>query len=244
MEYLFSNKKKQPTFKCLHCRKIQSHSWKFIDNSLGPKIEMLLAGTFSGDSDPSSFPSEVREKFNDPKKIAYIVKCECNYCDKVSIWLKFEDYHEVQIYPQIFDYPEPHAEMPDEVSQIYNQAGKILIISPSASAALSRLALEKLLTIEGFTQNSLNDKIGAIIKANKLNSETEKHLDIIRHYGNKGVHTGTIDLDDEDGISQYVLGAINSVVDDLIAKPNKTNEMFDNLPESIKKAIEKRDAPN
>lgn len=230
MEVTFSDRT-QPAFRCPFCKEIRSHSWENIANFIGPKMRVMSVEELNSDLNILTSSDE----------IGMIYYAKCNECSKITVWIKFEDKHTEMIYPQTYEYPEPHSDMPPSITKFYNEAGKTLSISVGASAALSRVTLENLLSHLGYPQNTLNNKIGAAIKAKNLSSDTEKLLDIIRHFGNDGAHAGTINSNDEYGTAQFLLESINRVVDDLITKPNRTKELFSLLPDGVLNGIKKRD---
>lgn len=224
---LFTSVDKQPTFKCPHCKKLISHRWRFSE---GPTGQI-----------PRDSTSNSNGKIPFSYSIKGVVKTFCNSCNEPTYWLKFLNDQETLIFPHQYDYPDAHDDLPDEIKVIYDQAGKTMSISVGASAALSRVCLEQLLIHLGYEKGSVNDKIGEVIKDNMVSSQTAKMLDTIRHFGNTGAHTGTINLNESEGIAQYILTSINTVVDELITKPKQVDSFFNLLPEKVRESIKNRD---
>lgn len=241
---IFDSQSKQPVFKCYFCDQLQSHISMRLMNIVGDKVSREVEQTSLVGNEYSDIIKTIRSKYSDPEKIGTITLCTCNNCGNNSLWVSYEDERLEQVSPHVFDYPQPHTDLPDNIKDVYNQAGKILNISSGASAALSRVSLELLLKHLGYTKNRLNDNIADVIASNLLSTTTMTSLDVIRHFGNEGAHTGTISLDDDNEVAKYLLESINDIVDDLITKPKNNELRYNSLPEGIKKAIERRDQNN
>lgn len=210
----------QPVFLCPYCEQITSHLWSTLY------------------FDITEF--NPRAKGISPWEKTEFIITKCNNCDNKSIW-KFipNSYNHYNIvYPKKTKFPKPSPDIPKELIDLYNQAGNCLSVSPCASAALSRLFLEKLLRHLDFEGNTLNDLISSVSKQNF----DSKLLDIIRYYGNKAVHTGTINITDDSEIASYLLNGINTIVEILITNPAKLESEYNKLPESYRKSIESRDS--
>ena len=70
----------------------------------------------------------------------------------------------------------------------------------------------------------------------------QKSLDIIRVTGNEAVHPGVIDFTDEDNDIAFSLFKImNLIVEKMIVEPKEIEEIYNQLPEDKRKAIENRD---
>ena len=105
-------------------------------------------------------------------------------------------------------------------------------------SALLRLAIEMLLKHLGET-GSINDGIKNLV-ANGLDPIIQQSLDIVRVTGNDAVHPGKIVFDDTTDVQAF-FQLINVIADALITQPKQIKEIYDNLPEDKRKAIEKRD---
>jgi hypothetical protein len=62
--------------------------------------------------------------------------------------------------------------------------------------------------------------------------------------GNNAVHPGEINLNDTPDIAQNLFRMINFIVQDRITRPREVDELYNQLPEESRKAIEKRDKSN
>jgi len=63
----------------------------------------------------------------------------CTHCNNLSIWLLG-----AMLHPAVSNAPLPHPEMPEAVKLDYDEARKVFRDSPRSSAALLRLAIQKL----------------------------------------------------------------------------------------------------
>lgn len=72
--------------------------------------------------------------------------------------------------------------------------------------------------------------------------EVQQALDIVRVVGNKAVHPGQIVFDvDNVETATVLMSLLNMIVTRMITEPQKIGSLFESLPESVKKSIEKRD---
>ena len=71
----------------------------------------------------------------------------------------------------------------------------------------------------------------------------QQALDIVRVLGNKAVHPGQIAFDVDDKRTAIALmKLVNMITERMISEPKEINSMFEQLPDSIKTSIEKRDS--
>ena len=162
------------------------------------------------------------------------VKCSvCSHCEKPTFWLNQKIF-----FPASHMAPPINNDLPDTVKEIYNEAANIIEQSPRAACALLRLTLQVLLEHLGKTGN-LNTNISKLVKEG-LDQQIQQTLDIVRVTGNHAVHPGEIIFNDNTNV-QALFQLINVIADAFITQPKRTQEMYDNLPEKDKKAIEKRD---
>ena len=122
---------------------------------------------------------------------------------------------------------------------VYKEAADIADRSPRASCALLRLAVQMLLEYLG-ESGSINQGIKNLVMNKRLNPQIQQSLDILRVTGNHAVHPGTIDFNDSSDV-QALFHSINLIAGALITHPKQTREIYDDLPEEARKAIEKRD---
>lgn len=163
-----------------------------------------------------------------------------------------EEYHEWEeiieapetsiIYPttNMACIPLPSLDMPKEVAEDYDEARTIFGYSPRSSAALLRLALQKLCIQLGGKGTNLNDNIGALVQKG-LSTQIQQALDILRVIGNNAVHPGEIDIQQNKEITLKLFEIINFIVNQMITQPQEIAKIYDKLPEGAKQGIVKRD---
>ena len=160
----------------------------------------------------------------------------CRHCEGLTYW---QDNN--LIYPERSPCPRPNDDLPDEIKSDYQEARSILGKSPRGAAALFRLCIQKICIHLGLSGKNLNADIGALVKAG-LNPKIQKSLDVVRVVGNEAVHPGTIDLRDDKGIASHLASLVNVIADAMITQPKLVDELFDNLPQTKKDDIKKRDS--
>ncbi|MCP4262123.1 MAG: DUF4145 domain-containing protein [Planctomycetes bacterium] len=169
---------------------------------------------------------------NFPQTVIRVSKCE--HCGQPAIWHK-----DKMVHPDRGPAPAPNPEMPAEINADYEEAASILTRSPRGSAALLRLAIQKLCVHLGGDGKSINNDIQALV-ANGLPVQVQKALDVVRVTGNNAVHPGQIDTNDVD-IAASLFPLVNVIVEYMIEMPNRIGGLYDSLPKSAKNAIVKRD---
>lgn len=202
------------------------------------------------------YPLDIRKTYSD--SLRFIIMAQCQACEQFSIWLtndlpvtRVGDTNQqilrttysfvTLIFPSAnSEVPVPNSDMPDDVKEIYQEAGEVLITSPRASAALSRLAIEKLVNHLGAEGKDLNKQIGNLVSKG-MPIKIQQMLDSVRVIGNNAIHPGQIDLKDNKELALSLLHFVNLIVDSQISQPKKIDEIYDSLPESYKKAIKNRD---
>ena len=158
----------------------------------------------------------------------------CQYCGRKIIWND-----DTYIYPDMPE--EPNPDMPEEVKQLYNEAGLIYNKSPRAACALLRLAVDKLCNELGETDRDINNNIRALVKKG-LPQSVQQALDVVRVVGNKAVHPGQIAFDvDDEATATMLMRLLNMIVDRMITEPNEIDSLYQGLPESVRESIDKRD---
>jgi len=167
----------------------------------------------------------------------------CRYCantgnpeNAYSVWV-----NEKIVYPIFSPTPLAAEDMPEEVKEIYDEARNITTLSPSAAAALLRLALQKLVVELGCKGKNLNEDIGELIKEKKLPEKIGQSLDSVRILGNYAVHPGEIELKDDIETAIKLFRLLNLIVDYTITHPKEVTELFEKIPKGKKEAIKKRD---
>lgn len=190
----------------------------------------------------AQFDWSVQQKLNSKPKEYRLIVAKCNSCHLDSVWFQnLQSKEEILMFP---DYPSgldaPSSDMPNNIQQIYIEAAKVLKDSPRASAALSRLAIDKL-TKKFSNKHSLDNRIGDLVSKG-LPAKLQQAFDIVRIVGNNAVHPGEIDLTDNQEMAKSLLNLLNIITDNLITQPNQINKFYNSLPEKQLKHIEKRDS--
>lgn len=196
------------------------------------------------------FRSELQWTYEAPDKTRSLLSvknfcvAQCFTCKKYSFWhskmTDYSMYHEM-VYPAgQFEFPEPNADLSDEIKADYLEAGKILRESPRGAAALLRLCVEKLVDSLVPGGGNLNDKIGDLVK-NGLDEKIQRALDLTRVIGNEAVHPGLIDIKDDQETTSLLFKTINLIAEKLITLPRQIDNAYENLPPSKLDGIDKRD---
>ena len=205
--------KGQKRFNCPFCSAFSHQEWEYPFNSLG--------------ADFPDFPHRDNYAFS-----------TCHSCDKTACW-----FNEQLVYPSLSLAPKIHSDCPNAVSSIVEEARSVHAYSPKAAAALLRLALQVFLmeSLE-LPGKNINDEIASLVKDQRISPRIQKAMDILRVIGNNAVHPGQIDLDDDPQIAYSLFGLINLIVEETITRDKHINALYEGLPETAKKSIEKRDS--
>jgi hypothetical protein len=170
-----------------------------------------------------------------PTQINELVLAVCDHCGKYSVWL-----NQKLLFPANQTAPTPHPDTPAGILGDYEEASAVLRDSPRSSAALLRLAIQKLCVEFGQPGNNLNSDIGELVKQG-LPIQIQRALDIVRVVGNNQVHPGVLDVRDNPEIALRLFDLVNLIVEDRIARPKQIEAMYASLPETARKQIEDRD---
>ncbi|MED4136001.1 DUF4145 domain-containing protein [Priestia megaterium] len=164
----------------------------------------------------------------------YVAISVCYQCRNASIWIDGK-----MVYPLLSSAPLPNQDMPKDVKELYEEARRVSALSPRASTAMLRLALEKLLPQIGAEKGNIDNMIGQLVRKG-LPKEVEKALDNLRVIGNEAVHPGTIDIKDNANFASALFRLLNFVVDRMITQLKEIDEIYELLPEGKRKGIEQR----
>ncbi|AWB88752.1 DUF4145 domain-containing protein [Salinibacterium hongtaonis] len=166
----------------------------------------------------------------------------CPSCERMAVWRDSE-----LIFPRTtVGVPAPHPDMPDAARQLYREAAAVLAGSRRAAAALARAALESLLKevdLEPSQRRDLNTRVGEL--RGRINDGLWKVLTALRVVGNDALHSDdddliTVYLSDEDGeLAETFFGAINELVEELITRPKRSDELYALIPETKREAAER-----
>ncbi|MBC7527086.1 MAG: DUF4145 domain-containing protein, partial [Chthonomonadaceae bacterium] len=179
-------------FNCPHCNAFAQQSWNFV---LIEQIKTLVGSQQVYHSD--------------------ITACRCEVCRKFSLWDRASF-----VYPRTLIAPIASEDMPEDVAKEYEEARLVYALSPKASTALLRLALQRLCQHLGEPGKDINADIGALVKKG-LPPAVQKAMDIVRVVGNEAVHPGTMDINDTPQIALRLFNLVNMVVHDMITRPKE-----------------------
>ncbi len=163
--------------------------------------------------------------------------CICKRCGKIQFWLDGEIY-----YPVSSIAPFASEDMPENVKSDFDEARKIVNVSPRSAAALLRLALQKLMVHLGEKGKDLNTDIGNLVKNKGLSGKIQQALDSIRVIGNESVHPGEIDMRDDQETALSLFKLLNIIVDAMITQPKLIDETYGKLPPKKIDQIIQRDS--
>jgi hypothetical protein len=104
------------------------------------------------------------------------------------------------------------------------------------------VAIQKLCKELGESGDNINDDIASLVRKG-LDPRIQKAMDFLRVVGNNAVHPGQIDLRDDHSTAEALFGLVNLICEKMISEPKHVEELYQKLPEEVRKKIEKRDAP-
>lgn len=222
-------------FNCPTCSAYTQQEWYEIKLSPSNTLEYEAAAGLR-EVDFSTLQSWEASKENGYLADNLSAVSKCFVCEEVSVWIEGKI-----VYPNASLAPLPSPDMPEDVAKIYTEARTVSALSSTASTALLRLAVEKLLPQVGAKKAKIDVMIGELVSKG-LSKEVEKALDSLRVIGNEAVHPGTIDLQDNNDVSIALFKLLNVVVDRMITQPNEINEIYSLLPENKLKGIADRNS--
>lgn len=206
-------------FHCPHCGVYAKQFWAHIG------AKRIWGDTFIGCTVPS-FEESLDQKWT-------ISKCE--HCGKKMIWLNDEI-----IYPKKMIMDLPNDDLSKDIKKDYLEAANIFNDSPRSSAALLRLALQKLCKQLGEKGNNINEDIKNLVKKG-LNPQIQKSLDILRITGNNAVHPGEINIEEKPELVLKLFELINFIAEKMITEPKEIDRFYEKLPVSAKEQVKNRD---
>jgi hypothetical protein len=206
-------------YHCPHCGVYAKQFWAHIE------AKPIWGGCFIN-RDVSSFNERLDKSWT-------ISKCE--HCENKMIW-----FNDNILYPKMMIVELPNNDLSDEIRKDYLEAATIFSDSPRSSAALLRLALQKLCKQLGEKGDNINNDIGKMVEKG-LNPLVQKSLDSLRITGNNAVHPGEINLEEEPDKVLKLFELINFIAEKMMTEPKEISGFYDSLPENSKRAIEQRD---
>lgn len=203
---------KLQAFNCPHCNVCAHQSWSYFRGS----VNVSNRGTMT---------QEIKD-FH----VSY-----CSNCKGNTMWAG-----ENIIYPQNSTVEPANIDMPNDIIDDYNEAANVLNLSPRSSAALLRLAIQKLCKHLGEPGKNINNDIKNLV-AKGLPAQVQKALDTVRVIGNESVHPGELNLNDNREIANTLFKLVNFIATKLISEPKEIDEMYNSLPQGNLDAIQNRD---
>lgn len=161
---------------------------------------------------------------------------ECYSCGDITIWR-----HDTILYPPARYEIEPNEDMAEDIKADFEEARKLLNLSPRAAAALLRLCIQKLCKQAGEPGENISQDISSLVKKG-LKPQIAKALHVVRVIGNNAVHPGSIDLKDDRDTAAKLFELVNRIAYDMITHPKEVQALYEEkIPESTQAAIAKRD---
>uniref|UniRef100_UPI004057BF91 DUF4145 domain-containing protein n=1 Tax=Candidatus Electronema sp. TaxID=2698783 RepID=UPI004057BF91 len=231
-------------FNCPHCGAHSSQTWfdlaaEPIKECGTPQPCHIFGGTpvisLSQVPPPLNLYSTSKQTVYRYTTVLNLHLSKCFTCEKFSIWV-----HDSLVFPNKIYVVPPNPDLPDDVRQDYEEASKILDMSPRGSAALLRLAIQKLCIHLGESGENINKDIASLVKKG-LDQRVQQALDIVRVVGNNAVHPGKMDINDDKDTARTLFRLVNLIAEKMISEPKHVQSLFDSLPEGTRKQIEKRD---
>lgn len=207
-------------FHCPHCGVFAKQFWAHIE------AKHIWGNTFIGNR-VSHFKEDLDRKWT-------ISRCE--HCDEKIIWLNSKI-----VYPKEMIVDLPNNDLSEDIKKDYLEAATIFNDSPRSSAALLRLALQKLCKQLGEKGDNINDDIKNLVKKG-LNPQIQKSLDILRITGNNAVHPGEINVEEKSELVLKLFELINFIAEKMITEPREVGAFYEKLPDSAKEQVKKRDS--
>ena len=172
----------------------------------------------------------------------------CTMCGMIS----FDNYKKIET-SGIYDFyriipqespanlPPASPDLPPTCKETYIEAALIFEHSPRSAAVLLRLCLQQLLEHLGFKDTIFNMIAAATIKLH-LPEHIQQFMDVTRHYGNEAAHESelTLNPDEQRENVEYMFSIINEITHHAITIPQKSQQSYNKLPESVRKSIEIR----
>jgi hypothetical protein len=130
-------------------------------------------------------------------------------------------------------------EVPERYKKDFQEACAVLVLSPKASAAISRRILQDLLHEQyNIKERNLNIEIEKFINLKDIPSFLTEAVDAVRVVGNfaahplKNTNTGEI-IDIEPGEADWLLDVLEALFDFTFIQPNKLKEKKQNLNQKL-----------
>jgi len=130
--------------------------------------------------------------------------------------------------------------MPEDVKTAYAEARNVVSVSPSAAAALLRLAIQRLCVHLGESGEDINDDIASLIKKG-LPTQIQRALDIARVTGKNAVRPGELRIEEIPDVAAVLFDLVNLIVETQIAQRARIQELYKALGKDERNGIEEPD---
>lgn len=167
--------------------------------------------------------------------LANVNASSCHTCQQIALWV-----HDRLIYPPRLAGPAPNADLPDELKADFEEARRVVDLSPRGAAALLRLLVQKLCAQLGEKGKNIDEDIASLV-ARGLDPMVQQALDAVRVIGNEAVHPGTMDLKDDRDTALTLLELVNDITAQTIARKKRAAALYMMLPPGKRAAIDQRD---
>ena len=159
----------------------------------------------------------------------------CAHCNTPSLW-----HGHAMVYPISSSAPLPNPDLPDDIKSDYEEARVIFPNSPRGSAALLRLAIQKLCKHLGEPGKNIDTDVAALVKKG-LPQTLQQAMDTLRVVGNESVHPGKLDVRDDPVLAAGLFRLVNIIAEKLISEPKEIAQLYSTLPTSKLDGIARRD---
>lgn len=186
------------------------------------------------------------EEVVDPEAIGLLF-FKCPNCNKISIILEsvgsqFEKKFIIPVHPSSYAKQFPDY-IPDQIREDYEEAYKILNLSPKSSATLSRRCIQGMIrNVFNFSKNTLFQEIQDI--EDKIDPDIYSAIDSVRKVGNIGAHMekdiNTI-IPIEPNEAELLLKLVELLLNDWYIVPYKRKSQLNNV---VKLAEKKQNLKN
>ena len=209
---------REDKFSCPHCNVVTQQSW-----------HPLTQFSYGRKSVTNPEMSRGKDKFSNMQVSI------CKYCQEPTLW-----HNENPVYPIAGHQSSPHPDMPENIRLIYEEAASISQLSPRASCALMRHAVEELVKDMGYKDDLFNN-IGQMYEEGLIDDIIKDSLDIVRLTGNDALHGNQIDMNDQTNVD-YMFELINEIVESLISSPKRRKNMLEKFGQNRLDSIKRRDS--
>ncbi len=238
-----------PTFKCPNCNIVAHQYWTtkkdFIESKITYALQEQMFGAIREQQDAAGALQPVLQDLEDTFKTGYNLKqppeldkiaiSTCVSCRDFALWVDSK-----MVYPIAAPVDPPNEDMNKDIKDLYIEASEIYSSSPRGSAAILRLALQKLLKQIGCSGKNINEDIKTLVSKG-LDPKIQQSLDIIRVTGNNAVHPGEIDINENKDHVIELFAIMNIIANSLITTPKNIENTYKNLiPAKDQEAIGKR----